>query len=387
MDESILEKINESGVKLLTPLTIEETYETIVKEAIQLARADDGMIYVAENDELIKKYASTKLADEVIIRKKGNAYTSYKTHKAFVKSADDFETYHPNIKAQGIKAAAFIPVSYKNTSTGVMVIRSYNENVFTKRELQILKLFGSMASFAIRKAQLYAETKRAVEVRDLFISIASHELRTPLTALNGYIQLLNSRMKDKDTTESKYVQELMVESSRLTNLVKELLEVNRIKQGQLQLNLRECYMHEIIEQAIERLQFKESNREVVFENKVKAKQDVVIADAEKLLQVFSSILNNSYKFSKADSKITITLSLKSKQLITTISDEGKGMDGTDLSRVFEGFYKGFDNHQEGMGVGLMLAKHIIESHYGKIGIHSEVQKGTTIEVTLPQTKI
>src|SRR5690606_7915517 len=118
------------------------------------------------------------------------------------------------------------------------------------KETDILKLFGSFASLAIKKNELYEETKNALEVRDMFISLASHELRTPLTSINGYIQLLHSRKDKLGHSESKWINELYEESKRLTNLVRELLEVNRIKQGQLQFILRETKFSDIVTSAI-----------------------------------------------------------------------------------------------------------------------------------------
>jgi K+-sensing histidine kinase KdpD len=293
----------------------------------------------------------------------------------------------PRRKASGVHSVIFVPLSYKDLSEGVLILRSVKEKHFSQKEKSILELFGSFASLAIKKNELYDETKAALEVRDMFISLASHELRTPLTSINGYIQLLHSRMGKDDTSEAKWIRELYEESKRMTNLVQELLEINRIKQGQLQFVLREAQFSEIMQNAIRECQATSPERNIIFENKLDERSSMVVGDSDKLCQVVRALIENAIKFSPADSDITVSLTQQNQQLILRVSDKGSGIARENMAKIFDGFYKGSDNHQEGMGVGLLLAKHIIQYHKGSINVHSQVKKGTTVEVKLPQQKL
>lgn len=387
--ENIIELINEAGVKFLEPLTMEATYATIVEEAKKLVQAEYGSILLEQEGKLTRVYSSDSFLDNVMVRDRGFTYDAFKNRSPHVKSITEIAKVHPEIKAKGIKSTIFIPLFYRNKSMGVLSLDSLNDRNVPKEELGVYKLFGSIASLAIRKTELFTETQKALETRDLFISLASHELRTPLTSLNGYVQLLYSKLGNKDTSEGRWTRELYEESGRLTSLVKELLEINRIKQGQLQYNLRECSLGEIIEKAIERSTFLSKERSIIFKDEIAKGQDLLIADSDKLLQMVSGLLRNAIKFSNPKTPIYVTLVENENALLLSVKDEGEGIRQEDLPHVFEEFYKGMNSKQKeepGMGIGLLLAKHIVTYHKGNISIDSTLGKGTTVNVMLPKVE-
>lgn len=385
--ESIIEKINESGVKFLEPLTPEETYATIVNEAVRLVNAEYGSIILYQDGEMKRIYSSSPLAFKTVPRKKGNTHKSFSERKVIIADIEETGTYHTELKKHGIQSSVFIPLFYQQKAIGVLTINSKQKITAIGNELKILRLFGAMASLAIRKLQLYTETQKALEVRDLFISLASHELRTPLTSINGYVQLLYTKIGKQETSEGRWVRELYEETGRLTGLVKELLEVNRIKQGQLHYILRECLFSDVINKAIERIKFLNPEREIVFENNVRKKNDLLIADSDKLLQMVTGLLNNAIKFSKDRTEIKITLDIDNEMIIMKIIDKGEGISKDDLPYIFDEFYKGdVDAPRQGMGVGLLLAKYIVTYHKGTISVQTAAGEGTTLEVKLPRVR-
>ena len=250
----------------------------------------------------------------------------------------------------------------------------------------MLTLFGSMVSLAIIKAQQYGEIKEALETRDLFISLASHELRTPLTTVNGYLQLLHSKLEGVDAIKSRWTKEALLESQRLTKLIDELLQINKIKTMQLHYFFEENDLKLIIKRAIENFRFNHPDRIVIYTDKVKHKSVVIISDFDKLLQVVINLLDNADKFSPKDKKIDIELQQKNSTFILQIKDEGIGVTQKDLPYIFQGFYKG-DKNKKGMGLGLYLAKNIIDRHQGAIAISSGKNKGTTVEIRLPKARM
>lgn len=386
--DDTLERIYRAGLKLLVPLTLLETYAVTVNEAVKLVKADEGLILLEENDILKTVYGSTKEAASFKSRKRGLSYKAYKNNEAFVAHKRDFETFTSDISKKGINSIIFIPLSYKNKTIGVLLVRLCEVSMyFSQKELDVLKLYGSMASLAITRAQLYNETKEALELRDLFISLAAHELRTPLTSINGYIQLLHARLTKKNTTEGKWITELQKESERLTKLVTELLEVNRIKSGTFHYVFEKCNLDKIITSAITLTNISHPQRLIEYKSTLSKKQNNIVADQKKILQVLINIINNSIKFSPEDSVIKITVKYKSPFIILRVTDRGKGIFIEDVEKIFKGFYKGKNNHGQGLGVGLYLSKEIITSHHGTISVQSKVNKGTTVEVKLPRVTV
>lgn len=384
--DDVLEKIYKAGLKFLDPLGSEETYKTIVDEAVKLVDADYGSIALLIDDDFQKVYSSSPDGVKSPVRKRAFAYQAVSEKRPLIVNTEDIGDAHPELRQNGIVSTIHIPLSYKNNSIGVLIVNSKKPQKFGGREMDILKLYGSMASLAIRKTQLYDETKKALEIRDLFISLAAHELRTPLTSVNGYVQLLNNKMVGKDTPESRWVEQLSWECLRLTNLASELLTLNRIKAGQLQFFWKECHLREIIDRALDSFSLIYPKRVVEFSDGIKGGLDVVIGDYDKLIQVVNNLLDNAVKFSAHNSNIKVSLNSKNKLLVLQVADSGQGISKKDLSRIFEGFYKGVDNQKSGIGLGLYLTKSIIKEHRGEIVIKSKEDKGTVVEVKLPLAK-
>lgn len=385
--ENDLEQINKAALKFLLPLTPEKTYATIVEEALKLVNGDEGLIILKNEAQLVTVYGSSPHAGTFIPRKRGFAYRAYKTKKAFVIHTRDFVKTHPEMVKTGIKSILFIPIYYKEESIGVLVIRSYKPNkFFNKKELKILELFGSFATMAIRKTQLYEELTKAIQMRDLFISMAAHELRTPITTINGYTQLIKSKVTKENFPQYKWFEELSWEVIRLTHLVNELLEINKIKAGQFLYNWKTCNIVEIVQRALKNLGFAYPNRKFMLENKIQGKKDHVVGDFDKLLQVITNLLKNAARFSANTTDIHVKVYYRAKFVVVEVRDFGKGIASEDLPRVFEEFYKGKNTEEEGMGIGLYLVKNIIQQHHGKIDVKTKEGKGTTVVVKLPQAK-
>lgn len=381
---NILENIYKASLKFLEPLTPEETYRVIVQEAIKLVDGDDGEMHLERGGELPKVYASSPSIEKVIARKKGYTSLCFVESRAFVIHLKEIKEAHPESEARAI---ILMPLSYRGKTIGVLKVRSFKDRDFTKRELEILMLYGSMASLGIRKTHLYAEAQKALEVRDLFIAMAAHEFRTPLTTISGYAQLLNSKLSGSNTSESRWIEEMLWETKRLTNLVNELLEVNKIKSGLLQYVFKECDLREIIHRAVTSFRFNHPKRVLNITNLCGDDNPLVIGDFDKLLQVLTNIIDNAVKFSAEETEIDVVLKLKKTFYIISIIDRGSGVPKADHPRIFEGFYKSSTHTKEGMGLGLFLAKKVLDEHHGLIEVKSKENKGTIVDISLPKAEI
>lgn len=365
--DNILEKIYKIGLKFLVPLTLEENYALIVKEAMKLVKADYGSILVGQKGEL-----------QGYIRK------VFQTRKPLILTPLEIAKVNHYIKNNNTKSIIVIPLRNRSQPLGVLVLMSLKENYFTQQDINTLRLFSPMATLAIRKTQLYDETQKALEVRDLFISMAAHEFRTPLTTINGYIQLLHSKLSGAETPESRWTEELLREGSRLTLLVNELLAVHRIKSGQFHYVWQECSLKDIIARALRDSRFTHPQRRIVFENKLDGKKDNVIGDCDKLLQVITNLLDNAVKFSPPGKHIMINLEVKLPYVLLRVKDQGQGIAKKDIPEVFESFYQsGHQSKEGGMGLGLFITKEIIKQHRGLIKIRSKKRSGTSVEIRLP----
>lgn len=384
---NILEVINISAVKILATQNLEQLCLGIVEEAKKLVNAEYGSIYLKKDNKLERVYVSYRLLTKWNTKRDGLIDRIFNSNAITILHDDKIQKLQPHLKKIGIQSIIFIPLSHRSESIGLLCLHSLKNEFFTSKELHILKLFGSMASLAITKMRSYDETKEALEIRDRFISLASHELRTPLTSLNGYIQLLYSKMANKDSVESRWVEELHTESTRLTNLVKDLLDINRIKQGQLAFFFSEVDMRKLIEKSI--LQFKKDpDCKIDFIDKVTDEKYIVIGDFERLFEMVCNLLTNAVKFSKIPPMATVILSRSKKKIRVAIKYKGEGVGRKEeLKGIFKGLAMDIQaNTRDGMGIGLLYARHIIAHHRGKLDVTMTKTRGTTVEVTLPSTR-
>ncbi|MDO8429007.1 MAG: GAF domain-containing sensor histidine kinase [Candidatus Daviesbacteria bacterium] len=386
MDNNILEKIHKSALRFLVPLDPLDIYQTIVQEAVKLVSAQYGSLLLERDSELSRVYTTLPIASQLKPRKNGFTYTCFREQKAIVKKSKDFTNSRP-LWGLGLLSSIFIPVAYKGKSIGVLVINSYENIEFTEKELSILQLYGSLASLAIRKTQLYEETKKALETRDTFIAMAGHELKTPLTTIRGYAQMLESKFKDSDGPEKRWTRELNWESYRLAQLINELLAVNKTSIGELNYTLKECSLNELLSRSLSNFHFLHPSREIDFHNSTKTGKDIIIGDFDKLLQALDNILDNAAKFSPNGAPVSVSLSKQNKCFIIQVEDKGIGIDKKDLPLIFENYYRAKGHIVEGMGIGLYLTKNILQRHHITISIKSKSTKGTTVTIKLPEAKI
>lgn len=390
--DTILEKIHKSALKFLAPLSLEETYKTIVDEALRLVNGEYGTIMLLEGKSLVRVYSTAPQLYDVGTGRDGpfgdkdSRYQVVEKKTPIVLTIDDFKFLKekfPALKVFKDRAAIMIPLTNHNKTVGILSVISLVNSDFSKKEMEILKLYGSLASIGIRKTQLYDETKQALETRDLFISMASHELKTPLTTINGYIQLLKGKYKNSKSSEAKWVSELSWESYRLTQLIKELLEVDRIKSGNLDYHWKEISLRDVVNRSLTNFRFSYPDREVVFEDFLSSSSDIIIGDFDKILQAVDNVLDNAAKYSATSQTIEVSLKSIKGCLSLTFNDHGAGIKKSDMDKIFERYQRGVNHRREGMGLGLYLVKNIIEKHRGEVKVKSRINKGTLVEIKLP----
>jgi signal transduction histidine kinase len=383
MKKISLEQINKAVQSFVDIASDAVLLERIGKTAITLIDADDGEFFLYKKNLLKRVYSSQKNG---VLNKK-DASKLFATDTILSITQKTMRRWQLTQMPEGVKWIMVVPLLSKKkmkSSGFIFLYFESDEHLLTKDEQELLTLYSRIASLALTKAELQEESQKALEIRDRFISLASHELRTPLTSIHGYIQLLHNRVKGQQTLESRWINELLIESIRMTQLVKGLLDINRIKQGQFAFVFSEVLFQEIVTRTLDKYKLTDANHTFELQSSLSNPQIKVVGDADKLGEMVSGLLGNAVKFSKTDEKITVIIK-DSKNFVTLIvKDRGRGISKNDLNAIFEGFYKPDQtSHIEGMGLGLLLARHIVENHRGKLRIQSKENRGTTVTITLP----
>lgn len=377
-----LRHIYQSALELLGPLTTEETYSTIIKEAISLVSGKAGSIFLLEDGQLKRVYASDPQLYQIKIRPSGNTYRVFQSQQPYILTAKKIGSTHPQFKNMQIGSDLCVPLSYGKITRGVISVLSPLGKVFTQEDLRTLEFFAPLAALSIRNSQLFDQTQSALEQRDLFISMTTHELKNPLAAITLYTQLISKKINEKQFPDPKNLNNLSSSINRLTNLINDLSQANQIKMGNFHLDLSSCDLPDLVKQSVIEFRFRIPNHPITFRNQIKTRLPFE-CDQNRLAQAFSNILNNAAKFSQPGSPIRVRTYLENERINICFTDKGKGISPKDLEHVFDRFYKA-NNSAPGMGLGLYITKNIVDQHQGSITLKSKIDQGTSITISFPK---
>ena len=217
-----------------------------------------------------------------------------------------------------------------------------------------------------------------------FTADASHELRTPLAIMQAEATLALS----KERTEADYRKSLEIisqESAYMSAVIGKLLFLARSDAGKEQLNFEDVELKELISQLSANIEALAADKGIKFS--VDAPENLLVSgDKVKLRQLFINILENAVRYTQDGGSISVSMLKKDTDAVIKISDTGIGIPPEHLPHIFERFYrvdKARSRADGGVGLGLAIAKYIVDSHHGKIDVSSEVGKGTTFTITLP----
>jgi signal transduction histidine kinase len=228
----------------------------------------------------------------------------------------------------------------------------------------------------------------ASRLKSEFISLASHQLRTPISNLKFAIEILMSGKKGKfEPSQLEYLQILKENTIRLGELTRDLLLISKIESGNLKLKREEFDLCQLTEKIVRNFSPFARAHNVDIKCSFQDNIPKIFGDQEQIKGVIETLLDNAIKYSKKEkSLVEIKIGKKKKEIYFEIKDEGIGIPQSDQKRIFEKFFRASNVSKSeipGTGLGLFIAKSIIERSGGKIYLNSEEGKGTTVSFTLP----
>lgn len=232
-----------------------------------------------------------------------------------------------------------------------------------------------------------SKEKQLEEMKVDFVSMAAHELRTPLTAIRGYASLLQMHYATELNDSAKeLLTRLVASTTTLTNLIDNLLSVSRIETNDLVVDRKPLNLDIIIKDIFTSYKHEALARKQELILNSPDNLPLVMADPFRIGQVFINLIGNAIDYTPEGGKITVTVSVKSDNLEIVIQDTGEGIPKEALPRLFTKFFRvsgSLEQGSKGTGLGLYIAKSIVELHNGKIWADSTLGKGSTFTFTLP----
>lgn len=294
------------------------------------------------------------------------------------------------IRKLGLKSYMAIPMIVRGEALGGLIVASSKEGRhYTQSDLALMDEIGRSCAMAIDNTMLYRDAQQSIQNREDFISVASHELRTPLTSLQMRVDLL-AHMMDKsefsDELEAKVkpiVSEIRPDIRKFSQLIETLLDISKLRNNKLHLNLLQMNMSKVVQEEVNRLKHEFDFQQSPL--KVYIQEDLFgMCDQVRLQQVVSNLLANALKFGNKK-PVEFEMVGNKEHITITVKDNGMGVPSEDKLRIFKPFERAVsDKNFGGLGLGLYISQQIIEGHGGSILVESTLGQGSSFIVELPR---
>jgi signal transduction histidine kinase len=293
----------------------------------------------------------------------------------------------------GFRALLAVPLLRKDRLIGGLVVRRKTAGEFPAPVVDLLQTFAAQSVLAIHNARLFKEVEeksRELEMADKhkseFLANMSHELRTPLNAILGYTELILDKIYGDVSEKIQEVLERLEKNGRhLLSLINDVLDLSKIEAGQLTLSLSEYSMGELVQTVSTSVEALAAEKNLELKAKVPTDLTIGKGDEQRIAQVLLNLIGNAIKFTEKG-EVRVEVVVSNQTFLVSVSDTGLGLSEADQKRIFEEFQQsdGSSTRKKGgTGLGLFIAKRIVEMHGGRIWVESTLGKGSTFWFTLP----
>ena len=401
-----LQALGEVSQAVSSTLDLKTVLHTIVAKAVQISDTDAGTIYVYNearkefelrathgmNGELIAQIASFRMQiGELVV---GRAAAQRVPIQVPDISALPCSPLQKIILTAGYSALLAIPLLLSpDRIVGALVVRRKAPGLFPKATVDLLQTFAAQSVLAIQNARLFYELQeksRQLELeskhKSQFLANMSHELRTPLNAILGYTELILDDIYGETPDKMRGVLDrVQINGRHLLGLINDVLDLSKIEAGQLMLSLADYSLREVVHGVFTGVETLASEKGLAFRLEVPPDLPRGRGDERRIAQVLLNLTGNAIKFTDAG-EVTIQASARNGSFTVAVRDTGPGINMVDQPRIFGEFQQvdaSSTRAKGGSGLGLSIAKRIVELHGGRIWVESSPGEGSTFSFTLP----
>jgi PAS domain S-box-containing protein len=232
---------------------------------------------------------------------------------------------------------------------------------------------------------LYRQARQALKTREEVLSFVSHDLRTPLNTIRMCVEMLAMITPTNESWERHHTYLGFIERSvsQMKRLIEDVLDAARIEAGRLAIERGSYPIRPLLEQALQAFMLMANERSIRLECVYPDAAASLDVDRERVFQVLSNLLSNALKFTPVGGRVRVAAKAEQGEVHFSVADTGPGIPESEIDHIFDRFWHARDMRQAGVGLGLAIARGIVEAHGGRIWVESEVGKGSTFHFTLP----
>lgn len=298
-------------------------------------------------------------------------------------------------EAQRQTVRALAPLSYicvpllgsgKGKPLGVLTLATASSGRrYDVADLALAADLSRRAALVVEHARLFHEAEQATRARDEILAVVAHDLRNPLNTVMMAAGLMLETSSPERPAERRQVEIVRRAADRMNRMIQDLLDVKRMESGRLGLEPKPETVAGLVGDTIEMLRPLAEGSSIRLESHVAPNLPRVLADATRISQVLSNLVGNAVKFTPREGVITITADGLDAEVRFSVIDTGAGIPAEQLPHIFGRFWQARTSDRRGIGLGLAIAKGIVEAHRGRIWVESSVGLGSTFYFTLPTT--
>ena len=396
-----LRRLVELSVVLNSTLDLDALLQLITATATELLDCEAASILLYdEKDKRLFFAAATgsdpeELAKIPVPIENSLAGTIFRTSQHIIINDAEQDPRHYSLVSDHIKFSVKtllgVPMPIKDRIVGVLEALNKRDGIFDEHDAVVLAVTAAHAAIAINNARLLRATQKALQkvqesdqLKRNFLALASHELRTPMGIILGYSTFLK---EDARGELSNHANQVLTAASQMRSILDEMNNLAMLKSDEMTLKPQKVAMEDVLTYACEGIRDIAAARKQNLVYDFADEAYIVNADIDKTAQAFGNILGNAIRFSPEGTEITIGVKKDGDQVLSWVQDQGIGIPLDKLQKIFEEFYQiepPNTRNYGGLGIGLTIAKGLIEAQGGRIWAESDgVGKGSTFKVLLP----
>ena len=395
-------RLVELSVTLNSTLDLDVLLQQITATATELLDCEASSILLYDESNPRLYFAAATGSDPAELAKipvpiEGSlAGTIFRTNQPMILNSVEKDPRHYTLVSDKVKfktdSLLGVPMLIKDRTMGVLEAINKRDGEFNDGDVAILSVTAAHAAIAINNARLLQETRQALkqvkeanEVKDNFLALASHELRTPLGIIMGYSQFLKEDTKDET---QELAGQVLNAAQQMRTILDAMSNLTMLKADVMDLKPQRVPLQDVLTYACEGIKQIASTRDQKLVFDFPEEPFHVNVDLDKTSLAFTNVLNNALLFSPTGSTITVGVKPQDGMVLAWIQDKGTGIPTDKLEKIFEEFYQiepPNTRNYGGLGIGLPIARGLIEEQDGKMWAESEgAGKGATFKVTLPK---
>jgi len=291
------------------------------------------------------------------------------------------------VRSLGTRSAICAPLIARGVTVGALSLFSPEPHRYGDEELTLLEDIAHRAALAVDNARVFRRANEAAQMRRDLVAVVAHDLKNPLNAVAMAAALIGKSAPpgpegDRPRRQSSIITRA---SERMNRLIHDLLDVSAIDAGRLELEPQAHRVGALVSEAIDAMAAMAQEKQLTLERAVAAEVEAlaVLADRDRLVQVFGNLVGNAIKYTDAGGRITLSAARAGDAVAFAVADDGPGIAAEHLPYLFDRFWRVRGRKRDGTGLGLWIVKGLVEAHGGRVSVDTAPGKGARFSFTVP----